>query len=100
MSRGRRRGGRDPYTCPNCGTKVKEPERTWTLVSPMPDRLGRITMTIMAAFRCPSCGKRWNAAIQKMKVGGEESGEKGKREKREGQVIEIDLSELDDVEPL
>ncbi len=99
----RRRGGsrrkKDPYVCPSCGTRVEEPEKTWTLISPLPDKYGRITMTIMASFKCPSCGKSWNAAIHKEKVGGEEKpGAAG--EKREGEVIVIDPSELDDVEPL
>jgi predicted RNA-binding Zn-ribbon protein involved in translation (DUF1610 family) len=100
----RRGGGRraksSPTTCPRCGARANEPEKTWHLVSPIPDKYGRITITIMASFRCPSCGHTWRAPIQKMKVGGEEPGEKKAEEKREGQIIEIDLSELDDVEPL
>jgi predicted molibdopterin-dependent oxidoreductase YjgC len=28
--------------CPRCGTRVEEPVKTWTLVSPLPDKKGRI----------------------------------------------------------
>jgi protein-arginine kinase activator protein McsA len=33
------------------------PEKTWNVFSPMPDKKGRITITQMATFRCPDCGK-------------------------------------------
>ncbi len=93
----RRRGRRDPYRCPSCGERAEEPQRTWTLVSPIPDKKGRITVTIMAAFRCPACGASWNAPIEKIKTGGDEGGEE-REERRPGQVIEIDLSELRELE--
>jgi len=58
-------------SCPKCGTIInpKEtlPSKTWNLVSPMPDKEGRVTLTIMASFECPSCGKSLRAALQKIK---------------------------------
>ena len=91
---------KDPYVCPRCGTRVQEPAKTWTIVSPLPDKYGRITITIMASFVCPNCGYKWRAPIQKIKTGGEE-GEKG-REKEEkpepGTIIEIDLDDLDEID--
>jgi DNA-directed RNA polymerase subunit RPC12/RpoP len=92
--------------CPKCGTEVKEPAKTWQLVSPLPDAEGRITITVMALFVCPNCGFKWRAALSKMKVGSEgieiEGAKKGavkmvkeerKSERREN-VIELDLSEI------
>ncbi|MEB3846904.1 MAG: chromatin protein Cren7, partial [Desulfurococcales archaeon] len=46
----RRRKKRDPFVCPRCGTRVSEPVKTWTIVSPIPDKYGRITVTIMGSF--------------------------------------------------
>jgi hypothetical protein len=37
----------EPDVCPNCGTKVDKPTKTWQLVSPLPDAYGRITITVM-----------------------------------------------------
>lgn len=79
--------------CPSCGTPAREPLRTWTLTSPLPDKQGRITVTIMGAFLCDSCGRSWNAVVQKLKVGGEE--ERGeKKAASEPYTITIDLDEL------
>jgi len=95
---------RDPYVCPRCGTRT-EPVKTWQLVSPFPDSKGRITITVMGSFVCPNCGHRWRAVISKIKVGGDEveveagqkkaslKKEEPRQEKREGEVIEIDIEE-------
>ena len=94
---------RDPYICPRCGTRT-EPIKTWQLVSPFPDSKGRITITVMGSFVCPNCGYKWRAVISKIKVGGNEvEVEAGAKkaaikeekppEKREGEVIEIDIDE-------
>lgn len=91
--------------CPKCGFEV-QPERTWQLISPLPDAEGRITITIMGSFRCSNCGHRWRGVVSKIKAGGdsvEVEGGSAKRvlrnskdkERREGQVIVVDLSELD-----
>jgi len=90
---------RDPFVCPKCGTRVEEPVKTWTLVSPFPDKYGRITVTVMGSFRCPNCGYSWRSVIKKLKTGGdEEAARRGEEEKPEpGTIIEIDLDDLDDV---
>jgi len=89
--------------CPRCSTEV-QPEKTWQLISPLPDSEGRITITIMGSFRCGNCGYRWRGVVSKIKAGGEEvevEGAAGKKSlrsrekvKREGTVIEVDLSDL------
>ncbi len=92
-------------TCPRCGTKTS-PARTWQLIAPLPDGQGRITITIMGAYECPNCGYKWRGVVSKMKVGSDsieiESGKKGiklsSNEKsesfRQGNVIELDLSDV------
>ena len=59
----------------------------------------------MGSFVCPNCGYKWRAVISKIKVGGEsveiEAGRgakasmksEGKEEKRQGEIIEIDIDE-------
>ena len=102
------RARRDPYICPRCGTRVEKPAKTWQLIAPIPDAKGRVTITIMGSFKCPSCNYSWRSVISKVKAGAEgvevesakgkrELGEK-KAEERRGQVIEIDLSELEEEE--
>ncbi len=92
--------------CPGCGYEVKEPERTWQLVSPLPDSKGRITITIMGSYRCPNCGRKWRGVVSKIKTGGGEVEIEGggrssrkiseKSDEDRGTVIEIDLSELEE----
>lgn len=100
---------KDPYVCPKCGTRVSEPKKTWQLVSPMPDSQGRITITIMGSFECPNCGHKWRAVISKIKVGGDEvevetkskkkklggGSKEQKRPPEEGEVIELDLTDIE-----
>jgi len=98
-----KRARRDPHVCSRCGTRVEGPEKTWQLVAPIPDAYGRITITVMGSFRCPSCGAAWKAVVSKVRVGGEDvevEGAKGVRRfapkrpvKREGEVIEVDIDE-------
>ncbi|MCD6428183.1 MAG: chromatin protein Cren7 [Desulfurococcales archaeon] len=97
--------------CPKCGTDV-QPAKTWQLVSPLPDVDGRITITVMGSFKCPSCGYSWRGKVSVMKVGpdGEVEFQTGKarrrrrkkEEKKEGPrggtIIEIDLSEIEEDE--
>ncbi|BAN91009.1 hypothetical protein [Aeropyrum camini] len=92
----RRKKQKDPYICPSCGARAGEVEKTWTLVSPLPDRYGRITITVMAVLTCRECGYSWKAPIQKMKTGGdEEAAARGEEPpRRPGQVIELDLDEI------
>ncbi len=91
-----KRKAKDPFVCPRCGTRVSEPIKTWTLVSPIPDKKGRITITVMGLFKCPSCGYTWRAVLKKIKSDVGEPEEEGEREP--GEIIEIDLSELKDLE--
>lgn len=94
----------NPNTCPRCGYVVEKPEKTWHIVSPIPDARGRVTITVMGSFKCPRCGYSWRAVISKIKAGEDvelESSEETKeearaRESREGKIIEIDLSDLDE----
>ena len=87
-------------TCPRCGSEVKEPIKTWQLVSPFPDKKGRITITIMGVYQCPTCGYRWRGVVSKIKVGGTSVEVEGKEieeeEKRPPKIIELDLSDLDE----
>ncbi len=57
--------------CKKCGTeidpKVHPPNTTWTMTSPMPDKNGQITLTIMGSFKCPNCGASVRASLQKIK---------------------------------
>jgi len=95
--------------CPVCGTEVSSPDKTWNLVSPIPDDKGRITITVMGSFTCPNCGHKWKAVISKLKVGGGgveiESGgkkkslaaEKEEEEKRKAEII-VDIDSEDSSE--
>ncbi len=92
--------------CPKCYSEVK-PEKTWQLISPLPDSEGRITITVMGSFSCGNCGYRWRGVVSKIKTGGDEveveggsskkvlKSDKSRSEKRVGQIIEVDLSDLD-----
>lgn len=57
--------------CKKCDTTlnptVTPPNKTWQLMSPMPDKQGRVTLTIMGSFRCPTCGASIKAALKKVK---------------------------------
>ncbi len=57
--------------CPECGTIVKEPYKTWELVAPFPDKKMRITVTIFGMYQCPSCGKKFRSVVAKAKMGAE-----------------------------
>jgi len=102
---------KDPFVCPKCGTRVSEPKKTWQLVSPLPDSKGRITVTVMGSFECPNCGYKWRGVVSKIKIGNDEveveaRGKKKEikdevkrksevQEAREGEVIELDLDEIE-----
>jgi len=57
--------------CPQCGTIVSEPYKTWELVAPFPDKKMRITVTIFGMYECPKCGKKFRAVVAKAKMGAE-----------------------------
>ncbi|BBG23794.1 hypothetical protein [Sulfuracidifex tepidarius] len=106
-----RKKQKDSTTCPNCGETEVKPTKTWQLVSPLPDAKGRITITVMGTFDCPKCGHHWRGVVSKIKAGGssvEIEGKKGvkkigeeeeaEEKKEEGEVIELDLSDIDEDE--
>lgn len=50
------------------------------MVSPLPDRDGRITVTIMGVFKCTNCGYTWRGTVSKVKIGKRvEAGLEGKQ---------------------
>ncbi|AFK50465.1 hypothetical protein TCELL_0040 [Thermogladius calderae 1633] len=86
-------------TCPRCGSTDVVVEKTWQLVSPLPDSAGRITITVMGMVKCNRCGHRWRATISKLKVGGSSVEiEGGKRfeekEERKPKEIVLDIDEI------
>ncbi len=85
-----RRRKEKELVCPQCGSRDIEVVKTWQLVSPFPDKYGRITITVMGIVQCKNCGYKWKAVVSKLKVGGKsvevESG--GKRKVIEGEEEE------------
>jgi hypothetical protein len=63
-------------SCKKCGVEINPtetpPSKTWQLVSPMPDKEGRVTLTVMGSFRCPECNASVRAALKKIR--GDEMG--------------------------
>ncbi|MEM0058027.1 MAG: chromatin protein Cren7 [Candidatus Bathyarchaeia archaeon] len=57
--------------CPECGTEVKDPYKTWELIAPFPDKKMRITMTVFGMYECPKCGKKFKGIVSKVKLGAE-----------------------------
>jgi hypothetical protein len=57
--------------CKKCGREINPTEtpplKTWQLISPMPDKEGRVTLTIMGSFRCPDCNASVRASLKKIK---------------------------------
>ncbi|UCG90557.1 MAG: chromatin protein Cren7 [Candidatus Heimdallarchaeota archaeon] len=70
-------------SCKKCGHILNPtenpPEKTWQLISPMPDKDGRVTLTIMGSFHCPTCNASIRASLKKIR--GDEIGSgKSKKE--------------------
>ena len=70
-------------SCKKCGHIINPvetpPEKTWQLISPMPDKEGRVTLTIMGSFHCPMCNASVRASLKKVR--GDEIGSgKSKKE--------------------
>ena len=70
-------------SCKKCGRIINPtenpPSKTWQLISPMPDKEGRVTLTIMGSFSCPDCNASIRAAMKKIR--GDEIGSgKSKKE--------------------
>lgn len=94
---------RKSNTCPVCGTEVKEPEKTWNLISPFPDENGRLTLTVMGSYKCPKCGAKWKGVVSKIKVGNSgveiETGKVSKKvvaseSDNRKEVIELELDDI------
>jgi len=66
-----KKGSNKDKKCPECGTIVSEPYKTWELVAPFPDKKMRITVTIFGMYECPNCGKKFRAVVAKAKMGTE-----------------------------
>lgn len=88
-------------SCKSCGQvinpKDNPPSSTWTLTSPLPDKEGRITLTVMGSFDCPRCGKNVKAAMKKIKSDDEISGKSKKEvllEMLQSQKNDVPIEEL------
>ncbi len=86
-------------TCPKCDSKNINVVKTWNLVSPLPDREGRVTVTVMGVLKCKECGYSWRGVVSKLKVGARVEIEGGKGEEtvvdeRPPKEIIIDLDEV------
>ncbi|MEX0567804.1 MAG: DeoR family transcriptional regulator [Candidatus Njordarchaeota archaeon] len=62
--------------CKKCGTIFNSSDelniiKTWHMVSPMPDKNGNLTITIMASWICPQCGAKNTGKISSIKSNSE-----------------------------
>ena len=87
--------------CKKCGNTSFEglkPLKTWQMYSPLPDKDGNLTITVMGSFTCPNCGKNVRGAIKAIKTDQTEGGTYAKREKLLEALVsatdKIDLTEL------
>lgn len=76
----------------NCGSTFSKleasPTKTWNLISPLPDKEGRLTITIMGTYPCPNCGRSNTSVVAKFK-----DVEKGDKKSKREQLIELLESE-------
>ena len=78
-------------TCKKCkysfeiGSADDKRKKEWSMVAPMPDKDGNVTITMMATWDCPNCGKNITGSAGKTK--GEFSG-KSRKEKIEDKLAE------------
>ncbi|MET1159970.1 MAG: chromatin protein Cren7 [Thermoprotei archaeon] len=84
--------------CPKCGSKNIDVLRTWQLVSPFPDKYGRITVTVMGVMKCKDCGHQWRGVVSKIKVGGEEKPREEEKVERRVKEIVLDLEDIEEEE--
>ncbi|MEM1933730.1 MAG: chromatin protein Cren7 [Desulfurococcaceae archaeon] len=91
----------DKPVCPKCGSYEIDVNKTWQLVSPFPDRDGRITVTVMGSMTCKRCQYSWRGVVSKIKIGekgvtiGDKTLEDRGEEKRRVKEIVIDIDDLD-----
>ncbi|MHA1990456.1 MAG: winged helix-turn-helix transcriptional regulator [Candidatus Hodarchaeales archaeon] len=80
--KGKSKGPKSKFRCSSCSFQInpKEtpPNKTWNMIAPMPDKMGRVTLTIMGSFTCPNCSKNLRVALQKIKSDDEISGKSKK----------------------
>jgi uncharacterized Zn finger protein len=93
------KSNRQSLACPKCGSKNIDVVKTWNLISPLPDREGRVTVTIMGILKCKDCGYSWRGVVSKLKIGARVEIEGAKREEtvieeRPPKEIIIDLDEI------
>ncbi|MFX0195414.1 MAG: hypothetical protein ACFFCW_04755 [Candidatus Hodarchaeota archaeon] len=76
----------------SCGLTISKlevsPTKTWNLVSPLPDKEGRLTITIMGTYSCPNCGRSNTSVVAKFK-----DVEEGEKKSKRDQLIELLESE-------
>lgn len=87
----------NPKKCPKCGSVNIEIAKTWNLISPIPDRAGRVTLTIMGIMKCKDCGYSWKGTVSKLKVGGKveiEGKEELVEEEKPSKEIILDIDEI------
>lgn len=69
----RKRKSAELIICKKCGyswnPKKIKPEKTWHMVSPIPDKEGRITVTVLGIWICPNCKNKVRGVVSKMKIG-------------------------------
>lgn len=53
--------------CPNCGTEVSEPRKTWNMAG-RADRQGMKTQLTIGLFDCPTCKKTFRKVLKKKKI--------------------------------
>ncbi len=76
------------------GSEEDKRKKEWTLVSPMPDKEGNVTITMMATWDCPQCGKNITGSAGKTKG---DFGGKSKKESIHDKLaenVEFEISEL------
>lgn len=91
-------GEKEARKCPKCGSKDVEVVKTWNLTSPLPDKYGRLTVTVMGVMKCRNCGYSWKGVVSKLKIGGgievEGVREVFKEEERPPKEIVLDMDEI------
>lgn len=76
-------------SCERTFSKLEvSPTKTWNLVSPLPDKEGRLTITIMGTYPCPNCGRSNTSVVSKFK-----DVEEGEKKSKREQLIELLESE-------
>ena len=91
-----------PLTCKNCKSQfeVGTPEdltnrkKEWTMVSPMPDKDGMVTITAMASWNCYNCGKNITGSYGKTKGDFEGKSKKDILQNMLDAEVEFNIAEL------